>query len=204
MRVHGDAREVRAGDILLCTDRDSIFSAGIRWVTGSGASHAALVTCGDCERGNFSTLEVGWRIRTARISEFPDREWIAYRPRKGALPLTPLDGQVIVRDLLALLVEANVLGALYPWWKLAAYLLGRDWRGRLLLSGARQVCSVTTIRAAIAHGVEVWAWEGDQRRQLLAADDVESITPADLLRNAIEEGWEPIAWTDAAPGGDWS
>jgi hypothetical protein len=199
MRVHGDARNVRAGDILLCTDPGSWFSAGIRFLTASEASHAALVTCGDCDRGNFSTLEVGWRIRAARISEFPEREWIAYRPRKGALPLAPIDGQIIVRNLLARLADGGALGALYPWWHLPAYLFGRGLRGRMLLPGARQVCSVTTIWAAVAYGVDVWCWDGDQRRELLTQDDVESITPADLIRNAIEQGWQEIAWTDGAP-----
>jgi len=195
----GDARNVRAGDILLCTDPESWFSAGIRWATGSDASHAALVTCGDCDRGNFSILEVGLRIRAACISEFPSREWIAYRPRKASGPMPPLDGQKIVRNLLKLLADGGALGALYPWWKLAAYLFGRDWRGKLLLSGARQVCSVTTIRAEVGDGVEVWVWDGDNRRQLLTHDEIESISPADLLRNAVEEGWEPIAWTREAP-----
>jgi hypothetical protein len=197
--VNGDARNVRAGDILLCSAKDSLLSAGIRWLTRSQSSHAALVTAADPNGGDFLCLEVGSRIRVAPISDYPTREWIAYRPRVLGLPLTPLAGQKIARDLLSLLSAGGVLGALYPWWKLVAYVLGRDWRGHLLLSGPRQVCSVTTIRAAVAHGVEVWVWDGSNRCQLLTADEIESITPADLLHNAVEQGWEPIAWTGEAP-----
>jgi len=195
----GDARDVRAGDILLCSSPGSWLSGAIRFVTASEASHAALVTSADPIGGDFACLEVSSRITVAPISAFPHRQWVAYRPRRAGRPLGPVIGQQIARDLLALLSAGGVLGALYPWWRLPAYLFGRDWRGWLLLAGPRQVCSVTTVRAEIAHGVEVWCWEGNQRRQLLTANEIESITPGDLLRNACEEGWEPIAWTSEAP-----
>jgi hypothetical protein len=199
VKINGRPQDVQPGDIVLCTDPGSIFSAGIRWLTGSQASHAALVTAGDPAWGDFWVLEVGWRIRPQRISEFSAREWCAWRPTWGLQPLPALAGAQIARDTLAWLAADGVLGALYPWWKLPAYWFARDWRGRLLRAGARQVCSVTTIRAAITHGVEVWSWRGDNRDVLLTADEVESVTPADLARNAVEQGWEEIAWTDNAP-----
>lgn len=193
------ARRVRQGDVLVCTTPGDLFSRAIRWATRSDASHVALVTRADPAGGNFWLLEVGCTLREARIAEFPGREWIAYRPTTDAGPIAPEEGAVIVYQTLRFLAAAGALGALYPFWKLPAYLLGRDWRGRLILSGARQVCSVVTMRALAARGIALWAWEGDNRRRLDAADEIEGITPADVLRTAIEEGWIEVAWTDHAP-----
>src|SRR5574337_665917 len=142
MQVWGKPKEVWCGDVLVCKTEGDWFSKLIRIFTRSDASHIALCTIPDPINGNFKILEVGMTIKEAHINDFPNREWTAYRPRKGALPITKVQGMGIVNDLIYFLDRNRVSGTIYPFWKLPFYFLKSDWRAKLLLTGPKQVCSV--------------------------------------------------------------
>jgi len=157
------------------------------------ASHAALVT----EKGpadapeDFTVLDVGWRVRERRISSFRGRQWVVLRPRnpKGKLVSKPA-GQAMADDLVSYLLNEGVLGSLYPWWKLFAYLFSRDTAMDLLRAGPRQVCSVITGRCLVSHGIPIQA-DGEL---VDTPEEVRSLTPGDLEAWARRDRWRLIAY----------
>lgn len=194
---------IRRGDLVLVASGagQGILSSLIRWRTGSAFSHAQLVVSDGYAPGlDWQVLEVGWRIRVAPAAEaLGAREFVVWRPSRDTAR-----GALVAADARSLVEQLHARGEdRYPWWKLGAYALGSDTAARLLRSGPRQVCSVMSVYPWIARGLFVWRWR-DDRHGFERLDDpceVRSITPGDLQRCAIEQGWARVYETPGAPVG---
>ncbi|RIL03125.1 MAG: hypothetical protein DCC71_15450 [Proteobacteria bacterium] len=176
-----------------------LLSSLIRWRTGSGFSHAQLVTRPGLARTlAFGVLEVGWRIREARAFDVLEgRAFVVWRP-----PLHVELRFAAAGDARRLVAELERRGeSRYPWWKLVPYALGRSAAARILRGGPRQVCSVASVYPLVQRGLELYAWDaaaGDYER-LDRDAEVRTVTPADVQRNAIERGWRRVYETPRAP-----
>jgi hypothetical protein len=190
----------RPGDLVLVASGagQGLLSRLIRWRTRSGFSHAQLVTSVGGARGLlFGVLEVGWRIHNAAASDvLAGREFVVWRT-----PLQLGDAWAAASDALRLVALLEDRGeSAYPWWKLPAYALGRNAAARIVRAGPRQVCSVASVFPLIARGLELYVANRDgESERIDTAAEVRTITPADLARNALEQGWRRIYATPNAP-----
>lgn len=193
---------VEAGDLVLCASGagQGVLSNAIRWWTGSAFSHVQLVLSDVTAWGDFDVLEVGWRIRAAKASEvLAGREYVVYR-----VPLSRGERICAAEDGWRFLAELEAAGRTrYPWWKLPAYLLRRGTRARVLRAGPRQVCSVVSCNLLVTRGLEMWVWDSRRRGfdRIDTAGEIHAVTPGDLQRCAIEQGWRRVHETPGCPRG---
>lgn len=195
--------EVMPGDLVCVASGagQGLLSALIRWRTGSAFSHAQLVLSkGFAESLAFEVLEVGWRVRRATAGEvLLHRDFVIWRPTAaGEL------GDLVAWDARRLLEALERAGrTLYPWWKLLPLALGRAAALRIVRAGPRQVCSVMSMFPWIARGLDFYVWSPrilDYER-IDSDAEVRTVTPGDIARNAIEQGWHRVYATSGAPVG---
>ena len=195
---------VLPGDLVSCAGK-SLLSDLIRLGSGSGYSHTQLVLSPSRfpigRPLDFEVLEVSSRIRIARFSELGYDAFRVDRPRAPKGEDQAVWGEHIAADVrrLVALLQATKQDR-YPWWKLPLYLIGDvDWRGRLIRSGPRQVCSVMSVRPLVARGWSFYAWVGDERRLVDQHDEIETVRPADIVRFFNEGGGQRVCESRFAP-----
>lgn len=145
------ARSLRVGDVLL-VDGDTRFSTGIKYLTQSTWSHAALYVgdaLGDRERAGFVEADVIDGVRTVGLAEFAGLHVRICRP----VGLTDAEIEIVVAHACARIGQCYDLKNIIDLvrWLLPTPPVPTRWRRRLIALGSgdptRAICSTLVAEA---------------------------------------------------------